>query len=91
MIKYCPIMSYQTNHDNEVFCMQNECALWDEKLKQCAFKTIAIAVAAKPSGSFNPPASDFAILPSPTTINGTGDYINPHPYTITCNLGEIVQ
>ena len=53
---------------------------------------MALAAAAKPSGGFNPSASEFTILPSPTTLNGSGDYINPHPYTITCDAkGVTIQ
>lgn len=89
MIKYCPIMSYQKQYSDERGCMEEVCAFWDEGQGQCCIKTMALAAAAKPSGGFNPPASDFVAFPPPTTINGTGDYINPHPYTITCEANGV--
>lgn len=92
MIKYCPIMSYQKEYNSEEKCMEEICALWDEERHQCCFKTQALAAVVKPSGGFNPPASEFTILPPPTTLNGSGDYINPHPYTITCDAkGVTIQ
>lgn len=89
MIKYCPITSYQKQYSDERNCMEEACAFWDEEMKMCCIKSAALTTAAKPSGGFNPPASDFAVFPPPTTINGTGDYINPHPYTITCDANGV--
>ena len=89
MIKHCPITSGRGNTYSQRVCEEEKCAFWDEELNQCVIKTMALAVAAKSSGGFNPPASDFAVFPPPTTINGTGDYINPHPYTITCDANGV--
>jgi hypothetical protein len=89
MIKYCPIMSFQKEYNSEERCMEEICALWDEERNQCCFKTQALVVTAKPSGGFNPPASEFAVFPPPTTLNGSGDYTNPHPYTITCDANGV--
>ena len=96
MTKYCPIMSYQKQYSDERNCMEEVCAFWDEERGQCCLKSAALAVAGKKSGGFNPPASDFAVFPpistSPAHIPGSsGDWINPYPYTITCDLGEMVQ
>ena len=43
MTKYCPIISYRKNNWDNIFCMGQECALWDEKREQCCFKTQALA------------------------------------------------
>ena len=48
MIKYCPIISFQKQYNNENPCMEEVCALWDEKRNQCCFKTQALAAAADP-------------------------------------------
>lgn len=88
---FCPITSYQKQYQSGTECMEEACAFWDEEREQCCIKTIAVA-AAKPSGSFNLPASEFTILPSPNTLNSSGDYVNPHPYTITCDAkGVTIQ
>lgn len=89
MTNYCPIMSYQKQYSDERKCMKEACAFWDEERGQCCIKTMALAAAAKPSGGSNPPASDFAVFPPQTIINGSGDYINPHPYTITCDANGV--
>lgn len=90
MIKYCPIMSFQKEYNNEERCMDEACAFWDEERGQCCLKSAALAVADKKTGGFNPPASDFAVFPpvsiSPAHIpNSSGDWIDPHPYRINCN------
>ena len=86
---FCPITSYQKQYQSGTECMEEACAFWDEERGQCCIKTMALAAVAKPSGGFNPPASEFAVFPPPTTINGSGDYINPHPYTITCDASGV--
>lgn len=48
MIKNCPIMSYQKQYTDEVYCMEGDCAFWDEKRVQCCIKTMALAAAEKP-------------------------------------------
>ena len=52
---------------------------------------MALAATAKPSGGFNPPVSEYAVFPPTplTTLNNSGDYINPHPYTITCDANGV--
>ena len=62
---FCPITSYQKQYQSGTECMEEACAFWDEEREQCCIKTMALAVAAKPSGGFNPPASDFAVFPPP--------------------------
>lgn len=94
--RYCPIISYQKQYQSGTECMEDACAFWDDEKGQCCIKTLAFAVSAKPSGGFNPLTSEFAVFPpvstSPAVIPGSsGDWVNPHPYTITCDLGEIVQ
>ena len=86
---YCLIMSYRKQDYDKIYCIEEACSFWDEERGQCCIKTMALAAAAKPSGGFNPPASDFAVFTSPATINGTGDYVNPHPYTITCDANGV--
>lgn len=94
-VKYCPIMSYQKQYHDEMYCMENDCAFWDEEKGQCCIKTMALAAAAKPSGSSNSiPMQAEYVYPISTTPavlpNSSGDWNPPH-YTITCDLGEIVQ
>lgn len=50
-IKYCPIMSYQKQYHDEMYCMENDCAFWDEKRKQCCITTMALAAILKPSSN----------------------------------------
>lgn len=64
MVKYCPIMSYQTVDNNELYCMREECALWDEELKQCVIKTMATAAADKKNGGSGSTAQAYYIPPS---------------------------
>ena len=94
MIKYCPIMSFQKERHDEKKCMEEVCAFWDEEKKQCCLKSAALAVAGKKSsGSGSIPLQAEYVYTSPSvhTPDDTGNWVNPHPYTITCNLGEITQ
>lgn len=95
MTKNCPIMSFQRAPGGYVCCLKKECAFWDEEKGQCCIKTMALAAAAKPSGSSNTPISDYAVFPpvstGPAVIPGGSGEPYKHPYTITCDLGEIVQ
>lgn len=43
MTKTCPFMSYRDKYYNEVFCQEEECALWDEARGCCCFMTQALA------------------------------------------------
>jgi hypothetical protein len=47
MINFCPIMSYRNEYNTEIYCMEHECAWWDEEKKQCYIKTMALAAAGK--------------------------------------------
>ena len=96
MIKYCPIISVQKQYNDEERCMEDICAFWDEEREQCCIKSLVLAVAGKKDGG----ASDISlqaeyVYPISTTPvvspNISGNPINPNPYTITCNLGEITQ
>lgn len=93
MIKYCPFMSFQKQYHDEEKCMEEACAFWDEKRGQCCLKSAALAVAdKKPGGSSSVPLQAEYVYTTPAVVPGTsGDWVNPHPYTITCDLGEIVQ
>ena len=93
---YCPIMSYQKQNYDKVYCIEETCAFWDEERGQCCIKSLMIAVAGKKDGG----ASDISlqaeyVYPISTTPvvspNSSANPINPNPYTITCNLGEITQ
>ena len=87
--KYCPIM-----RDGNKYCMTDSCAFWDEEREQCCLKTQALAVAGKKSGGSGsiPLQAEYVYTTPPIhTPNSTGDWVNPYPYTITCDLGEIVQ
>ena len=96
MIKRCPIMSKQNESLSKIYCFEKECAFWDEEREQCCIKSLVIAIAGKKDGG----ASDISlqaeyVYPISTTPvvspNSSGNPINPNPYTITCNLGEITQ
>ena len=94
-VKYCPIMSYQKQYHDEMYCMENDCAFWDEEKGQCCIKTMALAAAAKPAGGSNtiPMQAEYVypISATPAVLpNSSGDWNPPH-YTITCDLGEIIQ
>lgn len=96
MIKYCPIMSFHKQYVDEVNCMEDICGLWDEGRNQCCLKTAALAVAGeKPGGTNGVSLQAEYVYPISTTPvvspNSSGNPINPNPYTITCNLGEIMQ
>lgn len=93
MTKCCPIMSYRKDNWNNIYCSEKECAWWDEAKEQCCLKSAALAVAGKKSGgpgSIPLQAEYVYASPPPHIPNSTGDWVNPHPYTITCDLGEIV-
>lgn len=93
---YCPIMSYRKQDYDKIYCIEEACAFWDEERGQCCIKSLVIAVAGKKDDG----ASDISlqaeyVYPISTTPvvspNSSGNPINPNPYTITCNLGEITQ
>ena len=70
MIKYCPIMSFhQRDYNNEVRCMEDSCAFWDEENCQCCLKTQTLAIAGCMPYSFPLVSTSPAIVP-----NGTGDW-----------------
>ena len=81
---YCPIISYQKQHQNGTECMEECCALWNEEKEQCCIKTMALTAAGKPSVETkpiyfdigHPPLDDPDYIP-PRNINGTGN-----PYRI---------
>lgn len=90
MTKTCPIMSYRKDNWNDIFCMEQDCALWDEESGQCCILTQALAVAGKPP--VTPVITQPAVTTTPAvTLNSSGDWVNPHPYRIDCALerGEI--
>lgn len=94
--QYCPIISYQKQYQSGTECMEEACAFWDEKRGQCCIKSAALAVAdKKPGGASSVPLQAEYVYPVSTTPavipGGSGDWVNPRPYTITCDLGEIVQ
>ena len=63
-VKYCPIMSYQKQYHDEMYCMEEACAFWDEEREQCCIKTMALAAAVKPSGESGSTAQAYYIPPS---------------------------
>lgn len=96
MIKNCPFISYQISIGS-VYCMENECSLWDEKRNQCCILTQALAAADKPSEETKPIYFDIGHPPledpdyvSPRSLNGAGN-----PYRIegssTCNTDDITK
>lgn len=84
MIKYCPIISYQKQYSDERNCMEEACAFWDEERGQCCILTQALAAAAK--SPITPVIMQPSVQTTPAAIpNSSGDWVNPHPYTITCH------
>jgi hypothetical protein len=83
MIKFCPIMSFQKQYNDEECCMDEACALWDEERGQCCIKTMALAVAGNKGGStpFSHATYEQAQYIPPTAIPNPN--INS-PYTIIC-------
>jgi hypothetical protein len=83
MIKYCPFMSFRTEKIEGIYCMDDSCALYDEERRQCCMLTQALAAAAKPS--VTPVVFQPSVHTAPAVVpNGTGDWVEPNPYTITC-------
>lgn len=96
MIKYCPIISFHNQYSDERNCTEDICGLWDEERNQCCLKSAALAVAGQKSGSASGVSLQaeyvYPISTTPAVIpNSSDNSINPNPYTITCNLGEITQ
>ena len=90
MTKTCPIMSYRKDNWNDIFCMEQDCALWDEERNQCCILTQALAAAAEPP--IIPVIMQPSVHTTPAVIpNSTGDWVKPDPYRIDCALerGEI--
>ena len=88
MIKYCPIMSFQKEHNYEENCMEEACAFWDEEKEQCCLKSAALAVAGRKSGgpgSIPLQAEYVYTSPSVHTPNDTGNWAKPTPYRIDYN------
>ena len=82
-VKYCPIMSYQKQYHDEMYCMENDCGFWDEEKGQCCIKTMALAAAAKPSGGSSPTAQAYHISPSSyCQIDAVSDKIINDSYQI---------
>lgn len=61
---YCPIMSYQKQHYNKVYCIEKDCAFWDDEMNMCCIKSAAIAVVGKRDGGSSPTAQAYYIPPS---------------------------
>lgn len=83
---YCPITSYHKPYQSSTECMKRACAFWDEEREQCCIKTMALAAIAKPSDDFSAPTST-----SPAVISSSSSEPYKYTYTITYDLGEIVQ
>ena len=82
-VKYCPIMSYQKQYHDEMYCMEIDCGFWDEEKGQCCIKTMALAAAAKPSGGSSPTAQAYHISPSSyCQIDAVSDKIINDSYQI---------
>ena len=86
MTKTCPIMSFRKSEWEEIFCLGEECAFWDEEKEQCCLKTQALAATGSPSGVLRQaeyvyPA--FTTTPA-VTPNNSGDWVNPNSYRIDC-------
>lgn len=89
MTKSCPFMSYRGAEYEEIFCIGEECALYDDENCQCCFKTQALAAAAKPP--VTPVMFQPGVCISPAAVpNGTGDWVDPNPYRIDCSLDKEV-
>lgn len=58
----------------------------EERIRQCCIKTMALATIAKPSDDFSAPTST-----GPIVISSSSSEPYKYTYTITCDLGEIVQ
>ena len=88
MYKFCPFMSFQTSNDNEIYCLEKECGLWNKEKGQCCLLTLAIAAADKPSGGSSiSQQAEYVYNTAPATVpNSSGDWVNPHPYRTDCAL-----
>ena len=83
MIKRCPIMSKQNESHSKIYCIEKECAWWDEERGQCCILTQALAAAVKPP--VTPVIMQPAVTTTPAvTLNNSGDWVNPNPYRIDC-------
>lgn len=83
MIKYCPITSGRGNTYSQRRCEEEKCAFWDEELKQCVIKTMALAVADKKNGGSSSTAQAYYIPPSSycyTDARSNTDLINNPVY-----------
>lgn len=78
---YCPIMSYQKQHYDKVYCIEKDCAFWDEERGQCCIKSLVIAVAGKKDGGSSPTAQAYYIPPSSycqtNAVSGTEVHFKP--------------
>ena len=80
---FCPITSYQKQHQSGTECMEEVCAFWDEERGQCCIKSAMIAVAGNKGGSTPLPHATYeqaqyippTAMPNPNINN---------PYTIIC-------
>ena len=84
MTKTCPIMSFRKPEWEEIFCLGEECAFWDEEKEQCCLKTQALAAPVNPVVSFPSVSTSPAIIP-----NSSGDWVNHNPYRIDCQEEDI--
>ena len=78
MTKTCPIMSFRKSEWEEIFCLGEECAFWDEERGQCCLKTQALAAAGTPSNVSR--QAEYVYPTFTTTPNNSGD----NPYRIDC-------
>jgi hypothetical protein len=80
MIKFCPIMSFQKQYNDEERCMDEACAFWDEERGQCCIKTMALAVAGKKDGGSSPTAQTYYIPPSSYCSTNAVSKVEPKPF-----------
>ena len=80
---FCPITSYQKQHQSGTECMEEACAFWDEERGQCCIKTMALAVAGEKDGGSSPTAQAYYIPPSSyCQTNAVSDKIINDSYQI---------
>jgi hypothetical protein len=85
MTKTCPIMSFRKSEWEEIFCLGEECAFWDEEKEQCCFKTMALAAAGKTYDVSRQAEYVYPINTTPAIVpNSSGDWISPNPYRVDC-------
>ena len=61
---YCPIMSYQKQNYDKIYCIEKDCAFWDEEMNMCCIKSAVVAVTGKKDGGSSPTAQAYYISPS---------------------------